>query len=36
MLKFDSCVLDEVFKFLEIKIQTFQDTHEKECFLIID
>ncbi|CAI6373266.1 unnamed protein product [Macrosiphum euphorbiae] len=36
MLKFDSGVLDEVFKFLEIKIQTFQDSHEKECVLIMD
>lgn len=35
-LKFDSSILDEVFKFLEIKIKTFKDTHEKECVLIMD
>lgn len=35
-LKFDSGILDEVFRFLEIKIQTFKDTHEKECVLIMD
>lgn len=36
MLKFDSGILDEVFKFLEIKIETFKDIHEKECVLIMD
>jgi len=36
MLKFDSGILNEVFKFLEIKVQTFKDTHEKECVLIMD
>lgn len=36
LLKFDSGILDEVFKFLEIKIQTFKDVHEKECVLIMD
>lgn len=36
MLKFDSGILDEVFIFLEIKIGTFIDIHERECVLIMD
>jgi len=33
MLKFDSGVLDEFFKFLEIKIQSFQVHRKKNVFL---
>jgi len=35
-LKFEPGILHEVFKFLEIKIQTFKNDHEKECVLIMD
>lgn len=35
-LKFDTGILYEVFKFLEIKIETFKDEHEKDCVLIMD
>lgn len=35
-LKFEPGILDEVFKFLEVKIQTFKSDHEKDCVLIMD
>lgn len=35
-LKFSTSILHEVFKFLEIKIETFKDKHEKYYVLIID
>lgn len=36
MLKFDSGILHEVFKFLEIKIQLSKESNEKDCVLIMD
>lgn len=35
-LKFETGILHEVFKFLEVKIQTFKNHHEKDCVLIMD
>jgi len=35
-LKFGTGILHEVFKFLQIKIETFKDEHEKDCVLIMD
>lgn len=36
ILKFDSGILHEVFKFLNLKIVSFKNIHEKYCVLIMD